>query len=136
MEESKKRRKQRKAELTFWANAVERSIKEVRQEIGLRADSRIPDAVLVEEVLGLGDPDAVPGVDAVVPGGDVVAAKSWIRARLCGLADTDTARLELARKIAPLPDHEPAAALWGMNRKILQRAITYDANNRRRPQDK
>ena len=131
MEKGKKRRKDRAKELSFWEAAVQRALHEVRAEFELAADDRIPDAWLVAEVMGLGDPHAVPGLDAVVPGGNVDAAKNWMRERLGGRADTADARLELARRIAPLPDHDPGGG-WGMNRRLLERAITYDVKERPR----
>ena len=130
MRKSKQRRKQRAAELAFWEDALIQALRDVRQQLGLAGDSGVADAVLVNEILRLGDPRAIPGLDAVVPGGDIETAKRWMRARLCGEANTAADRTRLARAIAPPPDYDPQPAM-GMNRRILQRAIEYNADKQR-----
>jgi len=130
MKKAKQRSKQRAAALAFWERTVQQSVSEVREDLHLAADGRIPDAVLVREIIALGDPYATPSRDAAVPGGDIETAKKWIRARLRGEADTEAGRTQLAQAIAPLPDHDPYPAI-GMNRRILERAIKYDANKQR-----
>jgi hypothetical protein len=75
----------------------------VRDELGLGRAEIVTPRALVNEVIRLADPNAVPGRDVVIPGGREDLVETWVRARLSGTATTPTERLALARQIAPDP---------------------------------
>jgi hypothetical protein len=110
---------------------VRRALRDVRRQLEQEPDAVIPDDLLVNEVLWLGNPEAVAGRDAVIPGGNVGLAKTWLRARLAGEANTEDDRRELALRMAALPDEEPGRRGWGLDRRRLERAIVYEAERRR-----
>lgn len=126
MERSKRRRKERERTVELWRSELARVLANTRAEIGLADDDRIPDVLLVDEVVGLADPYTYDGVDAVVPAPRLDLAATWFRARLTGEANTAEERRALARQIAPAPDFEPSGRFaWGVDRKAIERAVMY-----------
>ena len=126
VERSKRRRKARERTVELWRRELLRALAEARAEIGLAADDRMPDALLVDEVLELADPYTYDGLDAVVPAPRLDLAAIWFRARLNGEANTAEERRDLARQIAPAPDFEPSGRFaWGVDRAAIERAIKY-----------
>lgn len=120
--------------MRFWERQLLEALAEVRAELALVADEIIPDQVLVAETVALGDPATYEALEAVIPAGNTELAATWMRARLKGEADSDELRAQLARKLAPAPDHEPTGTRkLGLDRRGLERAIVYERDRPKRP---
>lgn len=98
---------------------------DVRAEVGLLTDERIPDEILIAEALALGDPETYPSLEAVIPGGDAKRADQWFTERLEGRADTAKEREALARRMCPPPNEQTEQSDYGGSRRVIERAIIY-----------
>src|SRR4051812_48151249 len=102
--QSKRRRRQRRIELELWEAELRRVLGEVRADLEMVEDDRVPDSVLVAEVVLLAHPETCSGHEPAVPAPRSDLAAVWFRTRLLGGANTEEERTALARRIAPLPD--------------------------------
>ena len=90
--------------LKSWRATVREIEAEVRGELGLGRSEVLRPRDVVNEVIRLADPNAVPGRDVVIPGRREDLVRIWIAARLKGEVPTADDRLALARKIAAGPE--------------------------------
>jgi hypothetical protein len=98
------RRRSWERQVKLWESTVQGLLDAEREIQGLEPDERIPDAILVGEVMEMARPmDAYPPMDAVIPAPRSDLAQTWIRERLAGRLDSEDKRRKFARKIAPIP---------------------------------
>lgn len=104
MTNSRERQRRWDRQLKLWRAVIEAELEQERAAQGLQPDDRIPDQIIVNEVLEMADPERYPPMDAVIPAPRRDLARAWIKGRLEGRLDTEAQRQEFARTLAPIPD--------------------------------
>jgi hypothetical protein len=127
---SKKRDKIRKRKRHIWEDVKRELLRRARQRIGLGPDEIIPDAALLAEVdhylpvhTGFGEPNYYSE-----------PRHQWFGFRLIGLADSESERDALARRLRTI---HSGRSRWGLGPGSAPRrspAAARRRNRRRRPQ--
>lgn len=136
MGQSHIKRRHRERPLRRHGRAVARELQCVCDQLGLDPPQRQRDE-LVDEAVGLANPWAFHGIDAVLPADRRDLIRDWLVLRLTGRVTTPSEIERMARRFAPVPDDSvrPGLRTWGDPRSA-EVASAHASQRRRRASTK